>query len=198
MFFDPNGAGSGLPHSPIKALVAPRPIGWISTLSPDGVANLAPYSFFNLVADSPTQVMFATTGHKDSFYNATARGEFVWNLVTADLTDAMNRSSASVDRSVDEFALAGLTKAPSRTVAPPRVAEAKAAFECVVDQFIPLRSSVPGQLNTLVLGTVNGVYIDDDLITDGLFDTSRAQPLARLGYMDYSTVEKTFTLQRPK
>ena len=198
MFLDPNDRDSGLPHRPLKALVAPRPIGWISSLSHDGRANLAPYSFFNLVCDTPAMVMFATTGHKDSFFNVTATGEFVWNLVTQDLSDAMNRSAATVPSDIDEFKLAGVTKAASQTVKPPRVAEAKAALECVVDQFIPLKSNIEGVDNSLVLATVTQIYIQDDSLTDGMFDTQRARPLARLGYRDYSVVDRTFELERPK
>ena len=143
-------------------------------------------------------VMFATTGHKDSFFNVTATGEFVWNLVTQDLSDAMNRSAATVPSDIDEFKLAGVTKAASQTVKPPRVAEAKAALECVVDQFIPLKSNIEGVDNSLVLATVTQIYIQDDSLTDGMFDTQRARPLARLGYRDYSVVDRTFELERPK
>ena len=198
MYFDPNGKASGLPHNPIKALVAPRPIGWISSLSADGVANLAPYSFFNLVADAPFMVMFATSGHKDSFRNVQATGEFVWNLVSNDLSDAMNKSSAHVEAGVDEFELAGLTKAPSKTVQPPRVAEAQAALECKLDQIVPLKSSVPGRSNSLVIATVSQAYINEDALTDGLFDVARLKVLSRLGYMDYAVVDNTFRLDRPE
>ena len=198
MYFDPNGKASGLPHNPIKALVAPRPIGWISSLSAGGVANLAPYSFFNLVADAPFMVMFATSGHKDSFCNVQATGEFVWNLVSNDLSDAMNKSSAHVEAGVDEFELAGLTKAPSKTVQPPRVAEAQAALECKLDQIVPLKSSVPGRSNSLVIATVSQAYINEDALTDGLFDVARLKVLSRLGYMDYAVVDNTFRLNRPE
>lgn len=197
MFFDPNGTHADLAHNPIKAMVSPRPIGWISTVSAAGVANLAPYSFFNLIADAPYMVMFATSGHKDSFFNAVASGEFVWNLVSEDLSDAMNRSAANVDAAVDEFDMAGLTKAASRTVNVPRVAEAVAALECQVEQFVPLRSSVEGRHNSLVIATVTCAFIDDEMIVDGLFDTRNANILARLGYQDYTVVEQVFPLNRP-
>lgn len=197
MFFDPNAATPGLSHNPIKALVAPRPIGWISTLSPTGIANLAPYSFFNLIADAPFMVMFATSGHKDSFYNAVSSGEFVWNLVTHDLVDAMNKSAKTVEAGIDEFELAGLSKADSVTIQTPRVAEAMAALECTVDQFVPLKSNLEGRYNSLVIATVNHAYIHDDLITDGRFDNRKARTMARLGYMDYAVIDDVMELKRP-
>ena len=197
MDFDPNTHDPALSHSPIKAMVAPRPIGWLSTLSPQGVANLAPYSFFNLVCDAPYMVMFATSGHKDSFNNVRATGEFVWNLVSEDLCEAMNASSGSVDPGVDEFELAGLEKAASRRVAPPRVARAMAALECQLDQIVDLKSDNPTRRNSLVIGTVRSVFIADDAIVDGRFDVASVRPLARLGYRDYALIDETFELQRP-
>ena len=197
MEFDPNTHDPALSHSPIKAMVAPRPIGWLSTLSPQGVANLAPYSFFNLVCDAPYMVMFATSGHKDSFNNVRATGEFVWNLVSEDLCEAMNASSGSVDPGVDEFELAGLEKAASRRVAPPRVARARAALECQLDQIVDLKSDDPTHSNSLVIGTVRSVFIADDAIVDGRFDVASVRPLARLGYRDYALIDETFELQRP-
>ena len=197
MEFDPNTHDPALSHSPIKAMVAPRPIGWLSTLSPQGVANLAPYSFFNLVCDAPYMVMFATSGHKDSFNNVRATGEFVWNLVSEDLCEAMNASSGSVDPGVDEFELAGLEKAASRRVAPPRVARARAALECQLDQIVDLKSDDPTRSNSLVIGTVRSVFIADDAIVDGRFDVASVRPLARLGYRDYALIDETFELQRP-
>ena len=197
MDFDPNTHDPALSHSPIKAMVAPRPIGWLSTLSPQGVANLAPYSFFNLVCDAPYMVMFATSGHKDSFNNVRATGEFVWNLVSEDLCKAMNASSGSVDPGVDEFELAGLEKAASRRVAPPRVARARAALECQLDQIVDLKSDDPTRRNSLVIGMVRSVFIADDAIVDGRFDVASVRPLARLGYRDYALIDETFELQRP-
>ena len=197
MEFDPNTHDPALSYSPIKAMVAPRPIGWLSTLSPQGVANLAPYSFFNLVCDAPYMVMFATSGHKDSFNNVRATGEFVWNLVSEDLCEAMNASSGSVDPGVDEFELAGLEKAASRCVAPPRVARAMAALECQLDQIVDLKSDDPRRRNSLVIGTVRSVFIADDAIVDGRFDVASVRPLARLGYRDYALIDETFELQRP-
>lgn len=197
MDFNPNTRDPALSHSPIKAMVAPRPIGWLSTLSPQGVANLAPYSFFNLVCDAPYMVMFATSGHKDSFNNVRATGEFVWNLVSEDLCEAMNASSGSVEPGVDEFELAGLEKAASRCVAPPRVARARAALECQLDQIVDLKSDDLSRRNSLVIGTVRSVFIADDAIVDGRFDVASLRPLARLGYRDYAVIDETFELLRP-
>ena len=197
MDFDPNNSDPALRHNPIKAMVAPRPIGWLSTLSPQGVANLAPYSFFNLVCDAPYMVMFATSGHKDSFNNVRATGEFVWNLVSKDLCEAMNASSGSVDPGVDEFELAGLEKAASCCVAPPRVALARAALECQLDQIVDLKSDDPTRRNSLVIGTVRSVFIADDAVVDGRFDVASVRPLARLGYRDYAVIDEAFELPRP-
>ena len=197
MDFNPNTRDPALSHSPIKAMVAPRPIGWLSTLSPQGVANLAPYSFFNLVCDAPYMVMFATSGHKDSFNNVRATGEFVWNLVSEDLCEAMNASSGSVEPGVDEFELAGLEKAASQCVAPPRVARARAALECQLDQIVDLKSDDLSRRNSLVIGTVRSVFIADDAIVDGRFDVASLRPMARLGYRDYAVIDETFELLRP-
>ena len=196
MDFDPNSGDPALSHSPIKAMVAPRPIGWLSTLSPQGVANLAPYSFFNLVCDAPYMVMFATSGHKDSFNNVRATGEFVWNLVSEDLCEAMNTSSGSAAPGVDEFELAGLEKAASRWWRR-RGARARAALECQLDQIVDLKSVDPTRRNSLVIGTVRSVFIADGAIVDGRFDAAGVRPLARLGYRDYAVIEEIFELQRP-
>ncbi|MBL6772059.1 MAG: flavin reductase family protein [Alphaproteobacteria bacterium] len=197
MDFDPDALDPALRHNPIKAMVAPRPIGWLSTLSPDGAVNLAPYSFFNLVCDAPYMVMFATSGHKDSFNNVRATGEFVWNLVSEDLCEAMNTSAGSAAPGADEFELAGLEKAASRCVAPPRVARARAALECQLDQIVDLKSDDPTRRNSLVIGTVRSVFIADGAIVDGRFDAAGVRQLARLGYRDYAVIEKIFELQRP-
>ncbi|MBS1177943.1 MAG: flavin reductase [Proteobacteria bacterium] len=201
MHYDTARRDHGLPHDPFKALVVPRPIGWIATLGKDGVANLAPYSFFNAVSDRPPMVMFSSGGTKDSLRNIEDTGEFTCSIASWALREAMNLSSAPVAAGVDEFELAGLTKAPSRAVKPPRVAEAPAAFECKLWQLLPLPPARPGGTSayTMVLGTVVGVYIDDAFIKDGLVQTAEMRPLARLGYMDYSvlTPESLFTMNRP-
>ena len=197
MHFDPDAIDQALKHNPIKALVAPRPIGWISSLSPGGTANLAPYSFFNLICDAPYMVMFASSGLKDSFNNVRATGEFVWNLVTKNLVHEMNASAGHYGPTVAEFAIAGLEKAPSHKVRPPRVAQALAALECQLDQIVPLKSDDAGRCNSLVIASVRHVFIDNAAILSGRFDAAHARTTARLGYFDYTVVEDTFELKRP-
>ena len=200
MFYRPGIDPHGLAHNPFKALVAPRPIGWISTLDPDGRANLAPYSFFNAVSDTPPMVMYASTGRKvgrdegkDLVANIRATGEFVCNVVAYGLRDCMNASSGPYPAGEDEFARAGLSKAASRVVAPPRVAEAPAALECRLWRILEL----PGKENFMVLGEVVGVHIDEGVVVDGMVDVTRYRPVARLGYRDYSAVTEVFALTRP-
>ncbi|VAW17907.1 Nitrilotriacetate monooxygenase component B [hydrothermal vent metagenome] len=198
MFYEPKKNNHGLPHRPFKALVGPRPIGWISTLGRDGIANLAPYSFFNAVADDPPVVMFSSSGAKDSLRNAQATGEFVCNIVSYAQRDAMNASSANVPPGVDEFDLAGLAKAECRIVRAPRVAEAPAALECRTVKIVDL----PGEggqpnLYRVVFGLVVGIHIADEALVDGIVDAVRLNQLARLGYQDYSVVDKVFPLVRP-
>jgi len=193
----------GLPHDPFKACVVPRPIGWISTMSPAGVHNLAPYSFFNGVATAPPMVMFASNGRqphgaKDSLANVEGTGEFVANLATWDLREAMNRSSAPLGPDVDEFAFAGLEALPAKLVRPARVAGAPVHLECVHHQTVDLPSNEPEGRNAIVIGQVVGVHIEDGLISDGILDLSRVQPLARLGYFDYTVVNEMFSISRPR
>ncbi len=198
MFYEPRKNDHGLPHRPFKALVAPRPIGWISTISDEGIANLAPYSFFNGVSDDPPMVMFSSGGNKDSLVNAESTGEFVCNIVSYALRDAMNASSANVDANVDEFELAGLRKAECRIVKAPRVAEAPAALECRTLKIVDLPGE-DGQCShyRVVFGLVVGIHIADETLIDGLVDAKRLNQLARLGYHDYSAVDKVFSLARP-
>lgn len=198
MFYDPRSEPHGLAHNPWTALVVPRPIGWISTLSEDGVANLAPYSFFNAVSGSPPFLMFSSAGRKNSQTNVEATGEFVANMATADLAQAMNTSSAEVAPDVDEFALAGLEKAPCKNVAVPRVAASPIAIECVLTQIVPLqtRDGTAGRSN-LIIGEVVGIHIADHVIVNGMLDITRIRPLSRLGYMDYAITENAFTMDRP-
>ncbi len=201
MHYDATGRNHGLKFDPFKALAVPRPIGWISTVDANGVPNLAPYSFFNAVADRPKMVMFSTGGRKDSLRNIEANREFTCSLATYDLREQMNMSSAPVAHGVDEFALAGLTAVPSVYVKPPRVGESPAAFECRHWKTIELPAPEGGKGPTysVVFGTVVGIYVDDAYIKDGIVDTPSMRPLARLGYMDYSVLEpKTvFSLNRP-
>ena len=201
MHYDARTRDHGLAHDPFKALVAPRPIGWIGTVDAQGRANLAPYSFFNAVSDRPPMMMFSSGGRKDSLNNIAATGEFTCSLACWSLREAMNLTSAAVAPQVDEFALAQLAPAPSRFVKPPRVAAAPAALECRLWQMLPLPAP-PGRPEagyTLVLGEVVGIYIDDTFIRDGIVRTGEMRPIARMGYMDYAAVtpESVFELNRP-
>lgn len=202
MFYKPN-QGHGLPHDPFKSLIVPRPIGWISSMDPDGRVNLAPYSFFNGLSSSPPIIVFGPGGQhsegglKDTISNIEATGEFVCNMATWELRDAMNASSAAAPRAVDEFALAGLTAAPSELVAPPRVAESPVHMECRHYKTIELPSDDPAYPNHAVLGEVIGIHIDDSVLANGLVDIAAIKPIARLGYMDYTAVESIFTMHRP-
>lgn len=202
MFFETAGGqahkAEGLAHNPFKALVAPRPIGWISSLDAEGRANLAPYSFFNAVDDDPPIVMFSSSGWKHTVANVEATGEFVCNLASAHLQSEMNISSAQVPAGVDEFELAGLEKAPSRLVRVPRVAAARAALECRLLRIVEL-TDLAGQAcdARVVFGQVVGIHIDDTMVTNGRVDMSRLQLLARLGYKDYSVTSEVFEMDRP-
>ena len=203
-FYEPRDGHStipGLAHDPLNAIVAPRPIGWISTLGADGTRNLAPYSFFNLFNYRPPIIGFASTGWKDSAANIAATGEFVWNLATRDLAGAMNASSATVDAGVDEFTLAGLEAAPSRLVAPPRVAASPVAFECRHTQTLRLQALDGRELDTwLILGEVIGIHIAPALIVDGAYATAAAHPVTRGGGPgDYFEVREDalFRMRRP-
>ena len=199
MFYKPED-GHGLPHNPFNAIVAPRPIGWISSRDADGRDNLAPYSFFNAVAYVPPQVMFASTsakpdrdGTKDSVANIRATGVFCCNVVSEALTGPMNRSSGPWGREVDEFTDAELEKAECTTIACARVAASPASLECRLTQIVQL----PGEANFVVFGEVTGVHMRDDCLVDGRFDVTRFNPVTRLGYMDYSVIRETFSLKRP-
>ncbi|MBX9454499.1 MAG: flavin reductase family protein [Mesorhizobium sp.] len=198
MFYEPS-KGHDLPHDPFKAIVAPRPIGWISSLGADGSLNLAPYSFFNALGTHPHLVMFSSEGQKDSVSFAAETREFVANLVSRDLAEKMNASAVDAPRGVSEFDYAGLTPVPSSLVAPPRVGEALAALECkVTDILEPKGLDGRPAGNVIVFGEVVGVYIDDAALTDGLFDIVKAGTVARLGYMDYTAVSETFQMRRPR
>ncbi len=201
MYYDAIKNDHGLPHDPFKALVAPRPIGWISTVNDEGKINLAPYSFFNAMASNPHYVCFGSAGMKDSWRNIEANGEFVCNLATWDLREQMNTTSADVAYGVDELKLAGLTAAPCKMVKPPMVAESPAVFECTHFQTVPLEDADGGtHAYAMIVGKVVGIHIRDDFITDqGLFDTAKAMPIARGGYHDYSVVreDNTFSMTRP-
>lgn len=199
MFYRPED-GHGLPHNPFNAVITPRPIGWISSRDTDGHDNLAPYSFFNGVAYSPPQVMFASTGAKadqpntkDSTANIAATGVFCVNIVAYAMRDAMNVTSGTYGREVDEFDRAGLARKECQTIPCARVAGAPAALECQLTKIVEL----PGPSNRVVFGEVTGVHLRDDCIVNGRFDVLQYQPLARLGYRDYSVVTDLFSLARP-
>ncbi|MSO54504.1 MAG: flavin reductase family protein [Rhodospirillales bacterium] len=205
MFIDPAVSlpPPPLAHSPFKALVVPRPIAWVSTVSRAGVINVAPYSFFNAISEDPCCVMFAAGGNhvdggiKDSQKNAEETGEFVVNLVSHPLRESMNRTSANVGRAVSEMTLAGLAAAPSVKVKPPRIADSPASLECRWLQTIPVPHPRAKDRHVMVIGEVVGIYIRDDMIVDGRVDMTRLQPVARLGYNDYTTVTDVFSMIRP-
>ena len=199
MFYETAGRDKALlPRDPFKAIVAPRPIGWISTRAPDGRVNLAPYSFFNAFNSVPPIVGFSSEGCKDSASFARDSGEFVANLASRDLMQAMNQTSAALPRGESEFAQAGLAMAACRLVRAPRVAAAHAALECKLVAVVPLKGARGEAIDAyLVLGEVVAFHIDDALIRNGRFDTAAAQPLARCGYQDYAVVESLIALARP-
>lgn len=194
MFYEPPD-GHGLKFDPFKAIVAPRPIGWISTLHASGRPNLAPFSFFSAIASAPPMVSFTSEGLKDTVVNALKQGEFVCNLSTLALARSMNETSRRVAPGVNEFELAGLTAVSSKKVAPPRVGESPAALECIVSAIFEIKDAQGRDIGRhMVIGQVVGVYIDDAYLNDGRFDTARAQPLARCGYRDYSVASELFEM----
>lgn len=197
MFYDAIENRHGLPNDPFKAIVAPRPIGWVSSISKAGIANLAPYSFFNAIAENPHYVVFGSGGLKDSLTNVEATDEFAINVATFALREKMNLSSASVAPNVDEFALAGLTPAPCRLIKPPRVAESPAALECKLYQIVPLPDDRGDAQDWAIIGRVIGIHIDDRFVRDGRIDTAAMKPIARLGYSEYATVESAWRMRRP-
>ncbi|TNC70965.1 flavin reductase family protein [Rubellimicrobium roseum] len=200
MFYRP-ADGHGLPHNPFHAVVSPRPIAWISTRGADGRDNLAPYSFFNAVASEPPQVVFGSSntkadrdGTKDSLGNIRETGVFCVNIVEFAAREAMNASSASHPREVDEFEAAGVAKAACETIPCARVGAAPAALECRLTRVVRLA----GATNYAVFGVVTGVHLRDDCLVDGRLDVTRYQPVARLGYRDYAVVREVFEMIRPK
>ncbi|SLN57777.1 Flavin reductase like domain protein [Pseudoruegeria aquimaris] len=199
MFYRPQD-GHGLPHNPFNAIVTPRPIGWISSRGSDGRDNLAPYSFFNAIAYTPPQVMFSSTSDKpdrprgkDSLGNIEETGVFCVNIVEFSAFQAMSDTSGAYEREVDEFARVGIEKAQCREIDCPMVAGAPAALECRLVEVVKLR----GPSNYMAIGEVVGVHMRDDCLKDGMFDITTFQPLARLGYRDYTRVAEVFTLKRP-
>ena len=200
-FYEPAN-GHRLPHDPFNALVAPRPIGWISTKSRDGALNLAPYSFFNAFNYVPPIVGFSSVGYKDSVRNAEETGEFCWNLSTRPLAEAMNQTCVAVGPDVNEFALSGLTSKPSRVISVPHVAESPVTFECRVTQILQLAGADGQKVNTwMVFGEVVGVHIAQHLLVDGIYDTAAGEPILRGGGpADYFAVDASqkFQMRRPR
>ena len=202
MFFTPGThLQTGLSHNPLKAIVSPRPIGWVSSRGHDGSLNLAPYSYFNAIAEQPPMVMFSSspngTTSKDSLRNVMETREFVVNIVSAALGNAMNISSGSFPYGTNEFTEAGLATADCETVSVPRVKAAPASLECRLWKAIELPTPKDGAASTIVLGIVTGIHIADEVIVDGKIDVTIYQPLARLGYMDYTQITSLFEMMRP-
>jgi len=190
--------GHGLAYDPFKAIIAPRPIGWISTLASDGTPNLAPYSFFNALASTTPILMFSSETLKDSATNARDTGEFAFSLATTALQNEMNISSDTVDASENEYSNAGLAMAACKKISTPRVANSPASMECVTLSVEQLKNKDKQVIDVfMVIGQVVGIHINDAFIKDGRFDTAAASPLARCGYRDYASVDSVFELMRP-
>lgn len=197
MFYDTRVNDHGLPHDPFKACVVPRPIGWISTLSREGVPNLAPYSFYNAISGNPPMVMFSSIGYKDSQTNCEETGEFVVNMATWKLRDQVNASSYAFASDIDEMQETGLQSAPSQIVKAPRVEASPIALECRYWKTVELPTRDESSRHGMVIGEVVGVHIADEVLTDGQIDIHKVQPIARLGYMEFCVVAETFTMPRP-
>ncbi len=199
MFYTTDTNRHGLAHDPFKAIVAPRPIGWIGSKGRDGSLNLSPYSFFNAVSDRPKLVMFSSAGRKDSVRNVEETGVFTANLVSRHIVEKMNHSSIAVPYGINEFELAGLTAKPGELVDAPYVAEAFAVLECRVTEILqPKGLDGEASENIMVIGQVVGIHIDETIIRDGRLDMALARPVARMGYMDYSEGSDVFEMIRPK
>lgn len=192
--------GHGLRHDPFNAIVGPRPIGWISSRDAKGQVNLAPYSFFNAFNYHPPIIGFSSIAWKDTIANVSETKEFVWNLVTKDIAEAMNATSASVPHGVDEFTLAGLTEVPSRIVGVPRVGESLVSFECKLTQVVQLQGANGVKANAwLALGEVVAVHIDRRLIVDGVYQTALAHPILRAGRTgDYAEIRPDAMFEMPR
>ncbi|MBB3391978.1 flavin reductase (DIM6/NTAB) family NADH-FMN oxidoreductase RutF [Rhizobium sp. BK275] len=199
MFYTTDTNRHGLAHDPFKAIVAPRPIGWIGSKGGDGSINLAPYSFFNAVADKPKLVMFSSSGHKHSQRNARETGVFTCNFVSRNLAEKMNLTSAAVPYGTSEFEYAGLTPKQAELIDAPYVAAALAVLECRVTEIIePKTLSGEPTENVFVFGEVVGIHIDEAIVSDGRLDMALARPVARMGYMDYCEGSEVFEMFRPK
>jgi flavin reductase (DIM6/NTAB) family NADH-FMN oxidoreductase RutF len=199
MFYETAKNDHGLPRDPFKAIVVPRPIGWLTSISAKGEINLAPYSFFNAVSERPPMVMFSSGGRKDSIAFIEETREFVCNFANFALREAVSKTGAEFPRGVNKMIEAGLDPAPARLVRPPRVAASPCALECKLLQIVDLHD-LDGHAaqRYVVFGQVVGVHIDDRFIKDGRLDTAAMQPLARCGYNDYAVVDKVFPMMRPR
>jgi flavin reductase (DIM6/NTAB) family NADH-FMN oxidoreductase RutF len=199
MFYETAKNDHGLPRDPFKAIIAPRPIGWITSMSPKGEINLAPYSFFNAVSDRPPIVLFSSEGPKDSLVFAEQTGEFVCSLATFELRAAVLETSAQFPRGINEMQECGLAAAPCRMVRPPRVAASPCALECKLLRIIGLEDlgGIPTE-RFVVFGQVVGIHIDDRFIKNGRLDTAAMAPIARCGYADYAVVDEVFSMALPK
>jgi flavin reductase (DIM6/NTAB) family NADH-FMN oxidoreductase RutF len=199
MFYETRKNDHGLPRDPFKAIVAPRPVGWITSMNAKGEINLAPYSFFNAVSDNPPIVLFSSEGRKDSLVFIEETQEFVCNLATLDLLQAVVTTGVSFPRGVNEMIEAGLEPAPARLVRPPRVKASPCALECKLLQIVDL-NDLDGRPSRrhVVIGQVIGIHIDERFLKDGRVDTAAMQPIARCGYSDYAVVDKVIPVVRPQ
>lgn len=197
MFYDAVKNDHGFAVDPFKALVAPRPIAWVSSVSAAGTANLAPFSYFNAFSQNPHYVAFGIGPVKDTLRNVEATKDFAVSFVTWDLREKMNATSAHVGPDVDEFDLAGLAKASCRMIGVPRVAESPVCLECRLFQVVPLPDEQGRAGDHMVIGRVLGIHIDDRFIRDGRVDTAAMRPIARLGYSEYATVTEAWRMRRP-
>ncbi|ASY62725.1 Nitrilotriacetate monooxygenase component B [Sinorhizobium sojae CCBAU 05684] len=198
MFYNTLSNSHGLPYDPFKAIVSPRPIGWIGTHAADGSLNLAPYSFFNAISDRPKLVMFSSSGYKDSVRNIEETGEFTASFASRNLSEAVNLTSVAAPHGESEFAIAGLTPVKGTLVSAPFVGEAFAALECRMTEILRPKG-IDGTVSDsyVVLGEVVGIHIREEAIRDGRFDVATVRPLARLGYMDYCDGGDVFAMMRP-
>ena len=204
MFYNPLTSHHGLPHDPFKGLVVPRPIAWITSLSAGGILNVAPYSHYNIVSSSPPAIMFAPDSNaspdtrKDTHRNIEETGDFVVNIVTAENCEQMNITSGEFPSDVSEADVAGLAILPSNNVKAPRLAASPVHLECrhVISLGLPTHGRKNQQ--SIIIGQVVGIHIDERVMTDGIVDIAKLKPVTRLGYMDYAVVEQTFRMRRPK
>jgi flavin reductase (DIM6/NTAB) family NADH-FMN oxidoreductase RutF len=194
MFYETAKQNHGLANDPFKAIVIPRPIGWISTLSSDGIANLAPYSFFNAFSEDPYYVAFGSGGYKHTISNIAVSGEFAVNLATFDLREQMNATSTTA--SGDEFVIAGLEKSPCNMISAPRVAASPVCLECVHFQTVPLPAETGDVNDWIVIGRVLGIHIEDRFIENGRVNSAAMKPIMRLGYSEYATVDQAWKMRR--